>query len=443
MGWLLHAILGVAHVVLAHRSTVYYRDSTDTHLVARDINQVSVVIGDDPSWTKLLGFTVHEAGARLYWSDGNAIWRANLDGSDRHIYVGAMVQVTWTGANFGVGPDDVALRVEGVPCVRITAWSRTQVTCVMARPVRTLASTTSLEPSAMTMTTSAGTTTGVQANFDSLVLSEGLAMPLVRSIATRVTHLNPHTLAIDQYDPNARWLVFSDDANGRVYRVDVTSYAMHELLATVWAVHGLAVVGMSVYIAAEANGTISRLDTTSGAVTPIVSGLASPRGLCLDAANTTLYVAAKGGTIWAVASSGMPVYGPSRATPPAVARRLVAVSSLARLNGIALGPDGRLYWSEANTNVVARTSLTRLRREVLLGGSPQSVLSWPRHVHVLASGAGVYCTEYAGRIGLLALPSGTLTTVVDAAIATTSIGQLDGAIAARPPSAPLPFYALE
>ncbi|KDO22717.1 hypothetical protein SPRG_11030 [Saprolegnia parasitica CBS 223.65] len=442
MGWrLLRALLG-STFVLAHRSTVYYRDSTNTHLVARDTDQTSVAIGDDPSWTKLLGFTVHEAGARLYWSDGNAIWRANLDGSDRHIFVGAMVHVTWTGANFGFGIHDVALRVEGVPCVRITAWSRTQLTCVMARPAWTLASTTSLDLSAISMTTSAGTTNGVQANYDSLVLTPGLAMPLVQSIATRVTLLNPHTLAIDHYDPSAHWLVFSDDANGRVYRVDVHTYAMQDLLTSVWAVHGLAVVGPSVYFSAEANGTIARLDTTSGAVTPVVSGLASPRGLCVDVMNTTLYVAAKGGTIWAVASSGLPVHGPSRSAPT-VARRLLAVSSLARLNGIALSHDGRLYWSEANTNVVARTSLVQLRREVLFGGTPQSVLSWPRHVYALASGAGVYCTEYAGRIRLLALPGAAPTTVVNAAMATTSIGQLDGAVAARPPSAPLPFYALE
>ncbi|KDO23668.1 hypothetical protein SPRG_11116 [Saprolegnia parasitica CBS 223.65] len=385
---LLRALLVFGSAVLAHRSTVYYRDSTNTHLVARETDQTRVAIGDDPSWTKLLGFTVHEAGARLYWSDGNAIWRANLDGSDGHIFVGAMVQVTWTGANFGFGIHDVALRVEGVPCVRITAWSRTQVTCVMARPARTVASTASLDLSAISMTTSAGTTNGVQANYDSLVLTPGLAMPLVQSIATRVTLLNPHTLAIDHYDPSAHWLVFSDDANGRVYRVDVHSYAMEDLLtsvrrwhillfqlpkhAQVWAVHGLAVVGPSVYFSAEANGTIARLDTTSGAVTPVVSGLPSPRGLCVDVMNTTLYVAAKGGTIWAVASSGMPVHGPSR-TAPTVARRLLAVSSLARLNGIALSHDGRLYWSEANTNVVARTSLVQLRREVLFGGTPQSV----------------------------------------------------------------------
>ncbi|OQR97263.1 hypothetical protein ACHHYP_12326 [Achlya hypogyna] len=415
----------------AGASTVYYRDSTNSYLVAREADNRATLIPDDPASTKLLGFAVHEAGAKLYWSDGSAIWRAGLDGSGPEIHVGAMLEVTWIGAHFGHAASDVTLTVEDVACVDIVAWSPTRVTCVMARPARTVAST-KIPLSRVQIATSAGATPGVQPDFDALVSTPGYAMPLVQAITVTTTLLNPHTLAIDAGDRAASSLYFSDHAGGRVYLASTLSSSLRVLLSGAWSVHGLFVLGRSLYFTAEANGTVQRVDLSTMSSVTVVAGLRSPRGLCVDPSNTTLYVAEKGGKLLAASTSGT----------PGVARRVLGGSTMARLNGVALGPDGTLYWTETNTNVVARTSLTSVGRQVLVGGQPQSILSWPRHVYALSSGTGLYYTEYAGRISLLPLP-GAPSTVVNAAVSTTALGQLDGRVLGATPLDALPFYALE
>nr|AIG56319.1 secreted protein [Achlya hypogyna] len=433
----------------AGASTVYYRDSTNSYLVAREADNRATLIPDDPASTKLLGFAVHEAGAKfvllraspspltraLYWSDGSAIWRAGLDGSGPEIHVGAMLEVTWIGAHFGHAASDVTLTVEDVACVDIVAWSPTRVTCVMARPARTVAST-KIPLSRVQIATSAGATPGVQPDFDALVSTPGYAMPLVQAITVTTTLLNPHTLAIDAGDRAASSLYFSDHAGGRVYLASTLSSSLRVLLSGAWSVHGLFVLGRSLYFTAEANGTVQRVDlSTMSSVTVPGSGRLvdfawTPPMLHL--LYTTLYVAEKGGKLLAASTSGT----------PGVARRVLGGSTMARLNGVALGPDGTLYWTETNTNVVARTSLTSVGRQVLVGGQPQSILSWPRHVYALSSGTGLYYTEYAGRISLLPLP-GAPSTVVNAAVSTTALGQLDGRVLGATPLDALPFYALE
>ena len=72
-----------------------------------------------------------------------------------------------------------------------------------------------------------------------------------------------------------------------------------------------------------------------------------------------------------------------------------------RLDGIALSLTGhvtkrKLYWAEANTNLVMRANLLGSRIEAVAG--QDGALTWPRSVVVDAAAEEVVWAEYLGRI---------------------------------------------
>ncbi|OQS05448.1 hypothetical protein THRCLA_02424 [Thraustotheca clavata] len=308
----------------------------------------------------------------------------------------------------------------------------------MTRPARTL-SINDIAISSLSIQTSNGQTQGIQLNYDALVSTLGYRMPLVKSIDIQISLLNPHTLAIDNVNSTERWLYFSDHSLGRIYRADITSSAVALLVDHAWSIHGLAVYGSSLYISSESNGTISLYNTLSNSSTTILSDLHSPRGLVVDRLNSTLYVVEKGGKIFMAKTTGMSFYGPSRAVYTQM-HRLVGGNTLSRLNGISLSSDGYIYWSESNSNVIARMSLTSYTRQVILG-PPRAILSWPRHVYILASNDGLYYTEYPGRISIMTIPTQSTTNVVNQVMLSSWSGQMDQLL--QIPSNELLFYALE
>ncbi len=75
------------------------------------------------------------------------------------IFLGSVVQVMWSGYNFGASPLDVTLKVAGFPCSTILNWSPSTVKCIMRLPVRTL-SQDMLSAEDMTIETLKGVTKG-------------------------------------------------------------------------------------------------------------------------------------------------------------------------------------------------------------------------------------------------------------------------------------------
>ncbi|KAG6614723.1 Six-bladed beta-propeller, TolB-like [Phytophthora cinnamomi] len=102
---------------------------------------------------------------------------------------------------------------------------------------------------------------------------------------------------------------------------------------------------------------------------------------------------------------------------------------MTRLDGIAV--DSKyVYWCETNSNIVARALRRDFQRQVLVGGTANSLLSWPRSI-VLGSDDGdvndqnqsYYYSEYTGRIS-----GGTSQTVIVNALSTPSMQYLDSLV---------------
>ncbi|KAF1773612.1 CAP domain [Phytophthora cactorum] len=85
-------------------------------------------------------------------------------------------------------------------------------------------------------------------------------------------------------------------------------------------------------------------------------------------------------------------------------RRIVTRTSMTRLDGIAV--DSKyLYWCETNTNTVARALRRDFQRQVVVGGTANSMLSWPRGIALGSDDGDIndlkhsfYYSEYTGRV---------------------------------------------
>ncbi|KAF0736539.1 hypothetical protein Ae201684_007549 [Aphanomyces euteiches] len=374
-------------------NVVYYRQGNN--IVARYDDYTAKTILDSRSWTKILGMTVHEQSSKLYWSDSNAIWRSNLDGSNQEVFLGAYINVTWSGVNFGDNANDVNLTVLSYPCTSITAWTPTSVSCLMRFPSKTQSNVTSSD---LTLQTPYGIAPGVTQDFNEQYSTKAYTKPLVKAVSIDVKWLHPHTIAVDKFDVQAHWLYFSDYVHGAVYRADTTTFDFQVVVSNEWSVHGLSVFGSSLRYSVESQGIIYLLNVSNlnARPVPILQSLKSPRGLCVDRTNTTIYFVGKSGKIFKARGNGEFFYTSLRDSVQV--QRILALGTATRLNSIALDETNRmLYWSETNTNVISRASLDTMQRQVVTGNLPQSILSWPRHVHV-TQGGKLYFSEYGGRI---------------------------------------------
>ncbi|KAF0702989.1 Aste57867_7709 [Aphanomyces stellatus] len=385
--WYLLMVLAVTTA----SNVVYYRQDYSNNVIARSDDFTTRTIVDSPAWNKIIGMTVHEQAAKLYWSDGTVIWRSNIDGSSVEVFVGAFVSVTLQGYNFGASANDVTLTVLTYLCTSILSWSPTTVTCLLRIPA--VASSNYVTPPDVTIQTPFGSTTGITPAINDLLSSKAYVKPLVSNISIQVTLLSPHTLAIDNFDATAKWLYFSSYVCGCIYRAHVQT-----MDATVWSVYGMSIFGTLLRYTVESKGTINLLDVsnTSNAPIVIIQNLKSPRGICVDHTNSVLYFVEKGGKIFKALTNGKSFSDQQQNSIQI--QRLMGLSSFTRLNGIALDEtNNMLYWSESNSNVIARAPLDILQRQIVIGGGPNSIISWPRHVHVTQSDA-LFFSEYGGRI---------------------------------------------
>ncbi len=128
-------------------------------------------------------------------------------------------------------------------------------------------------------------------------------------------------------------------------------------------------------------------------------------GLVLDAANETLYVGAPGRGVYVIDVT---------ASPPTFTR-IDAGSP----NGLTLGPDGALYWSEFSMGAVMRNDLT--------GGASTTVTTSPirgANGIAFADDGSLYVASYAtGTLFQLRLQRGT---EMARATAATGLGSPDG-----------------
>lgn len=391
---------------------------------------------------------------RLYWSDARSIRSTQLasDGmrttTDTRTEIGSLVRVAWHGVNFGSNQADIMeLSVLATRCLSVTHWQSTRVECLV--PL-TVVDASPGEDDCVIRTTR-GSMRGVARNRYAEMRASGLQSPIVERLEIAVVPLAPHAMAID----GDAWLYWANAADGSIYRSSLTDTpAIRTVARNEWGVKGLvlvrsvrtdalepAVLELVYSVEGKAQLMHTRVDGDEDATgsSVLVSGLHSPRGLAVDPAQTYLYFTEKTGRIYRV-----PLHLPTVSSPlttGAAPELLVTVSALTRLDGLAVD-DSNVYWCESNSNVVARASVVTLERHVVIGGTADSALSWPRSI-VVRSTDGVsnevnddfVFTEYTGRIS-----KGK--TVVVNELAASNMKRIDLALQQRD-SSTVHFFALE
>lgn len=143
-------------------------------------------------------------------------------------------------------------------------------------------------------------------------------------------------------------LVVSDLGGGTLRRIDADTGAV-SLLARVPGPGGLAVRGGTVYVATGNSpasavsraGGVAAVDLATGRVRTVVAGLGQANGLA----------PLPGGDL-ALAVTFGPGAGVLRITPSGTTRQLT--SSVPTANGLAVGPDGRIYVGSTVNGTVTR-----------------------------------------------------------------------------------------
>ncbi|POM72753.1 hypothetical protein PHPALM_10481, partial [Phytophthora palmivora] len=415
---------------------------------------------------------IHRRNQEIFWSDGRTINSANaVDGSNVKVVVGALARVVWVGSNFGDSHDALeTLTVKGTECVSIISWSPERVECFVGLPQRfTQQPIPFVTEDDCSIQTTRGSMTGYAQNYDEMVVS-GTPAPLVERIDIDIRLVLPHALAIDDRE-DREWLYWSNSVDGTIYRSSLRSTAIEVLQHRCWSVRGLVLNTHedstqldSLFYSLEAKGTISRIELPpsnlpSTSLLPaqvILSGLRSPRGLAMDSSSQILFFTEKTGRIFQVKlgktmtvrqKANIPADDESIVASGVDIRRVVTRPSMTRLDGIAVDSE-YLYWCETNTNTVARALRCDFQRQVVVGGTANSMLSWPRGI-VLGSNDGekndlkqsYYYSEYTGRISR----GSTQTTIVNA-LSAPAMQYLDSVVqqsSLQGGAEHIHFYALE
>ncbi|KAL4172717.1 hypothetical protein KRP22_007880 [Phytophthora ramorum] len=424
-------LLSCGVVLSITTSTVYFRQQSGGSIFAidgRDGSQTE--IEGSSEYSRFVGLAIHRRNERIFWSDGRTIKSASgVDGSDVKVVVGALVRVVWVGTNFGQTQADLqALTVKGTRCDSVVSWSAERIECIVGLPLPFLQQQVPfVSEDDCSIQTFHGSMTGYTPAYDEMMAS-GTPSPIVERIDIESSFILPHALAIDDRE-GKDWLYWSNSLDGTIYRSSLRTNVIEVLQRSCWSVRGLALSSpqtpslekLSLYFSLESKGTISQIDlppsntsiTAPPAARVILNGLRSPRGLAIDAAKHTLFFTEKTGRIFqarlgkamtARQKSNIQSDDASIVAPGVDIRRIVTRTSTTRLDGIAV--DSKyLYWCETNTNIVARALRRDFQRQVLVGGTANSLLSWPRGI-VLGSDDGntnelkqsYYYAEYTGRV---------------------------------------------
>ncbi|TYZ63989.1 hypothetical protein PybrP1_005659 [[Pythium] brassicae (nom. inval.)] len=372
-------------------STVYYRKQSNGSIFAFDNrDQRLTEMERSHSYARFVGMTLHQRAGRIFWSDSRAIKSAYLDGSVVQTLVGALARVQWFGVNFGSAQSDVVeLLVKGTQCVSVLAWSPETVECLVGLPLRyppppstsiefegTTAIIDFLTPDDCAIRTTRGSMRGAAPNYGEM-RAAGYPSPIVERIEVHASFVLPHALAVNDDNPDRvpatateQWLYWSNSADGKIYRSSLDSTRIEVVQDNAWGVRGLALGGRVsttgvtasptyLYFSQESKGTIARVSLDSFASPPptgqqlprpeaeiVLRGLDSPRGLALDSKTRALYFTEKTGRIFKATATAAGSSTPATTTaaaasetkvgPLLTARRVVTVSALSRLDGVAV-----------------------------------------------------------------------------------------------------------
>lgn len=348
---------------------VYYRDVESQYLYSRDTEGTSTLISTKSTESRMLGLAVDQN--KIFWSTGTGIYQANVDdGSEKELIVLGIVRVLLKGKFF----QDSAVKLKGIPCTLLESKELDEVECITANVAN-------IDPSDVSISTTEGTTKGITTQFDEMFAS-GYTFPLVKSISITNEAFEPHAIVI----ADSTWLYWSDTKSFKIYRSHLDGSSVQSIVEDVGLVFGIDHLNDKLFYTSETHHSLFSVPGDgSGAPQILRTGLESPRGVCIDSSETFAFVADKMASIEQISLTD------------SESSRWLLLSTMSRLDGLAIDDaDEYIYWTESNTNVVARASIKHWRRQIIVGNSPDRILRWPRSVAVKNN--KLYVTEYAGRI---------------------------------------------
>lgn len=357
---------------------MYFRQQSNGSILALSSVDSSVTEFErSTEYARFVGMTLHQRTGVLYWSDGRSIKRRSVvspaanSGSQTQTLVGILAHVTWYGVNFGRTESDIVeLSIKGTPCVSVLSWSSETVECLVGLPLRypsTAGDSVSMNAKFVRaedckIQTTSGVMQGAAPNFGEM-RAAGYTSPIVERLDVRATFITPHALAVNDNvaaDKTEEWLYWSNSADGKIYRSHLSSTRLEVVQENAWSVRGLALGRLSsdekassLYFSLESKGVIARilLPPSSQGVAGrafakreiLLQGLESPRGIALDTVNQALYFAEKTGRIFrakmlrnGIVSSATTAENDSKSGPLMAARKVVALATMTRLDGLAV-----------------------------------------------------------------------------------------------------------
>lgn len=351
---------------------MYFRQQSNGSILALSSVDSSVTeLERSTEYARFVGMTLHQRTGALYWSDGRSIKRRSataVDGSATQILIGTLAHVTWYGVNFGsTQADIVELSVKDTACVNVLSWSPEKVECLVGLPLRypstagdsVAVNAEFVKAEDCKIQTTSGAMHGAAPNYGEMRAS-GYASPIVERLDVRATFITPHALAVNDNvaaaDKIEEWLYWSNSADGKIYRSHLNSTRIEVVHENAWSVRGLALGRLSsseektssLYFSLESKGIIARILLPEAGVLGIthevlLQGLESPRGIALDNVNQALYFSEKTGRIFKAKmlrddglSTGTNGDNDSKSGPLMAARKVVALATMTRLDGLAV-----------------------------------------------------------------------------------------------------------
>ena len=353
---------------------------------------------------EILGFDVFHPNQIIY-SNGHALYKSSTELEAASPVVSGIANFTIEGANFGVQKEDLlAVRVRGVRCPTLNYISPVLITCISGEVEHVNGAVPFKKREVVVTTTSGNSTLDDGIRNINVRLSEGYSLPFVTGVARGLKTFRPHAVLADT---NHEYFYWSDTSEQTVRRsnfkgADIELVSSGNLTRRVLGM-ALDIPAKKQMYATDANeGTVVIIPTEDMAlpIKILLRGLRDPRGIALDTGARELYFTELTGKIYRASMDGLNIEtNPNR--PVKMKQMLVRRPSKVRLDGISLDLSGprryrKIYWAEANSNNIMRSSLDGQKVEVIAG--LDSGLMFPQGIGFDTAAKQVYFSEYFGKI---------------------------------------------
>jgi len=296
------AVVAEAQLAAASAGPVVYFRNPLTDSLAKSVGRVSTDIATGGNDHPFVSLALDANEQQMFYTNGQAISRALLDGSNATTVVPKVAMYVIGGVNFGTEPSDlVAVELGGVACTSIHYWSSTKIGCVTSNPRHNDGALTVFDVAVVSTHGGRSGPATTDPAYAVRRVAEGYSTPMVSSISKVARSENPRAVA---YDPSTRTLLWSDTGSGTIHRSDPDGEFIQLVATGLFEVYGMAVVSDTLFYTDHNDGRVVRVNLTAADDMyddPVLAGAAgvtrvtevSTGGLITDVATSDRHAASK------------------------------------------------------------------------------------------------------------------------------------------------------